>query len=253
MGIARVSAAPPPVRLENLTLSHARHPAVHHLSGAFAPGSLTAVTGPNGAGKTTLLRAIAGLHRADEGRIDLGGLGPGEVALLPQASGLDRGFPLDCLETVGFGHFRQAGVLRALTGAERARARQALAAVGLSGFEGRPVQALSAGQFQRLLFARLIVQDAPVILLDEPFNAVDERTEAELMALIRTWHAEGRTVVAVLHDLDLVLAAFPQTLLLAREAIAWGPTAQALSPANRRRARLAREAWEERAELCRAA
>jgi zinc/manganese transport system ATP-binding protein len=112
------------------------------------------------------------------------------------------------------------------------------------------VGSLSAGQLQRLLFARLLVQDADILLLDEPFNAVDAKTAADLLRLIRQWHGEGRTVIAVLHDLDLVAREFPETLLLARDLIAWGPTAQALSPANRLQARRMAEGWVEEAEAC---
>ncbi|MGC5230959.1 ATP-binding cassette domain-containing protein, partial [Klebsiella pneumoniae] len=84
------------------------------------------------------------------------------------------------------------------------RAVQALAAVGLDGFAGRPVSSLSVGQFQRVLFARILLQDAEVILLDEPFNAIDARTTGDLLRIISAWHAERRTVIAVLHDHDQV-------------------------------------------------
>jgi zinc/manganese transport system ATP-binding protein len=235
------------IRLDNLTLSHGRRAAVHHVSGSFAPGSLTAIVGPNGAGKSTLLRAIAGLHRPDEGALATPRDG---IALLPQVAAVDRAFPISCLDVVQFGHWARAGAFRAIRSAERARSIQALAAVGLEGFERRPVGSLSVGQFQRVLFARLLVQDAPVILLDEPFNALDARTIADLLGLVRRWHGEGRTVVAVLHDIALVEREFPETLLLAREAIAWGPTADALSPANRMRARMMAEAWMDDAEAC---
>jgi len=235
------------IRLDNLTLSHGRRAAVHHVSGSFAPGSLTAIVGPNGAGKSTLLRAIAGLHRPDEGALATPRDG---IALLPQVVAVDRAFPISCLDVVQFGHWARAGAFRAIRPAERARSIQALAAVGLEGFERRPVGSLSVGQFQRVLFARLLVQDAPVILLDEPFNALDARTIHDLLALVRRWHGEGRTVVAVLHDIALVEREFPETLLLAREAIAWGPTAEALSPANRLRARMMAEAWMDDAEAC---
>jgi len=242
---------PPPISLRDLTCVHARRPAVHHLSGCFAPGSLTAVAGPNGAGKTTLLRTLAGLHKTYEGRIDRGGLAPHRIALLPQAGTLDRSFPVSCLEVVALGAWARLGAFRRLPDAAAAGTGAALREVGLAGFERRPVGTLSAGQFQRVLFARLAVQDAPVLLLDEPFNAVDARTAADLMALIRRWHGEGRTIVAVLHDLDLVAREFPDTLLLAREKIAWGPTDRALSAENRLRARLAAEAWSEDAVVCR--
>jgi zinc/manganese transport system ATP-binding protein len=122
--------------------------------------------------------------------------------------------------------------------------------VGLRGFEGRGVGSLSAGQFQRLLFARLLVQDAPVLLLDEPFTALDERTATDMLALLRRWHGEGRTVIAVLHDLELVRREFPATLLLARDCIAWGETAAALAPANRMRARHMAEHWAADAQGC---
>jgi zinc/manganese transport system ATP-binding protein len=230
------------IRLHDLTLCHDRRPAVRHLSGRFAPGSLTAIVGPNGAGKSTLLRALAGLHRPQSGRIE--GIGA-RLALLPQQAAIDRSFPVSCLDLVLMGLWAETGAFRRIPRDGRARAAQALASVGLGGFEARPIGSLSAGQFQRVLFARLLLQDAPVILLDEPFNALDARTTADLLGVVRRWHGEGRTVIAVLHDLDLVARDFPETLLLAREGLGWGPTASVLTAANRLRARMMAEAWAE--------
>ena len=238
---------PATVALRNVTVAHAGRPAVHHVSGEFAPGSLTALVGPNGAGKSTLLRAIAGLHAPIEGRIEAG---PGQVALLPQQAGLDRSFPIACLDVVLFGLWNVAGAFGQVSSAQRHRAGDALAAVGLSGFAARPVGSLSAGQFQRLLFARLLLQDAPVLLLDEPFTALDERTAADMLALLRRWHGEGRTIIAVLHDMDLVRREFPRTLLLARDCLAWGETGSVLSVENRLRARRMAEAWSTDAGHC---
>ena len=152
------------------------------------------------------------------------------------------------IETILLGHWRRIGWARAATRQLRERAQRALAAVGLEGFERRPIETLSAGQFQRVLFARLIVQDAELILLDEPLAAVDWRTSEDLLRLIVSWHREGRTVAAVLHDLDQVRAYFPETLLLARECVAWGPTREVLMPQNLRRARHTSEAWSGAAE-----
>jgi zinc/manganese transport system ATP-binding protein len=239
---------PPEIRVADLTLCHGRRPAVHHLSGRFAPGSLTAVVGPNGAGKSTLLRALAGLHHASEGRIERPR--DARLALLPQGSALDRGFPIACLDVVLLGLWSETGAFRGVPRDGRQRAEAALAAVGLSGFARRAVGSLSAGQFQRLLFARLLLQDAPVILLDEPFNALDERTAADLLALVRRWHGEGRTIIAVLHDLPLVEREFPETLLLARDCLGWGPTGEVLTAANRLRARSMAEGWAAEAEAC---
>lgn len=238
------------IRLANLVLSHERHPAVHHVSGTFASGSLTAIVGPNGAGKTTLLRALAGLHRPDEGSIDLDGLARTDIGLLPQASQLDRAFPLTCHDVVALGLTGRAGALRAMGTDMLAAADRALRRVGLAGFARRPIGSLSTGQFQRVLFARLIAQDPAVVLLDEPFTALDSRTASDLLNVVLSWHMAGKTVIAVLHDIDLVRRAFPQTLLLARELIAWGTTEQALSAANRLRARQLSEAWSEDAEIC---
>ena len=244
-GVGVVNAAgvrPPAIRVEGLGCRFGAQPALTGLSGSFAPGSLTAGVGPNGAGKTTLLRSLAGLHPGHAGRIDRGGLAGRDIALLPQASRLDRSFPVTCGEVVALGAWGEMGAFGAGPADLGARVQAALEQVGMAGFAGRLVGALSAGQFQRVLFARLIVQDAPVLLLDEPTASVDARTEADLVALIRAWHGQGRTVIVVLHDLELVRALCPETLLLAGETVAWGPTAGVLSAENRMRARLLAEA-----------
>lgn len=243
--------ANPLIRLTDLTLGYRRHPAVHHLSGGFREGSLTAVVGPNGAGKSTLLKAIVGALRPLDGRVALHGLTAADIAYLPQQAEIERDFPIDVLDTVLLGHWRRVGLFRSIGSALTRQAGEALAAVGLSGFERRPIAALSAGQFQRVLFARLLLQDARLILLDEPFTAIDARTTADLLGVVRRWHGERRTVVAVLHDLEQVRSHFPDTLLLAREPIAWGRTADALAPANLVRARAMAESWDDKAALCR--
>jgi zinc/manganese transport system ATP-binding protein len=246
----------PAIRLADVTVSYARHPAVHHVTGSFAPGSMTAIVGPNGAGKSTLLRAVAGLASSPggsvrtEGRIDRGGLDPRALAYLPQQAALDRGFPIACRDLVATGLWPKLGAFAAIPADGRARAEAALDAVGLVGFAARPIGSLSAGQFQRALFARMLLQDAPVLLLDEPFTALDSRTTADLLALLARWHDESRTIIAVLHDLDMVREHFPQCLLLARDPIAWGPTGQVLTAENRLRARRMAERWEERAGVC---
>lgn len=239
------------LRLHDLTLGYERHPAVHHLGGELAIGSLTAVVGPNGAGKSTLLKGIMGLLRPLTGRVEWWpGGGPHLAAWLPQQAELERSFPITVEEAVALGLWRQVGAWRAVTAPLRRRVAQTLATVGLDGFARREVGSLSGGQFQRLLFARLLLQEAPLILLDEPFTAIDERTTTDLLALVAHLHAERRTVVAVLHDLEQVRRHFPRTLLLAREAVAWGATAEVLTPQNLTRARELQEAWDERAAVC---
>ncbi len=232
------------IRLEDVGCRYRQAWAVEAVSGGFAPGSLTAVVGPNGAGKTTLLRAIAGVHPVAAGRIDRGGLAANAIALLPQASRMDRSFPLSCADVVALGAWPRMGAFAALKAGDARRVLAALARVGLADVGDRLVGALSVGQFQRLLWARLLVQDAPVLLLDEPVAGVDVASEAIFQDMLAEWQREGRTVIAVLHDLDLVLRRFPQTLLLARRMIAWGETGQVLSAANRQRARLSLDPWD---------
>ena len=202
-----------PITFDQVELRHGGRVILNGLSGVLPPASLTAVTGPNGAGKTTLLRAIAGLHPVSAGRIDLGGRTRTGIALLAQGSHLDRTFPVTCLDVVALAAPR-LGQLRSIGRDGLAAARAALDRVGLAGFENRRIHTLSSGQFQRVLFARTIVQDASLILLDEPFTAIDDATTNALLSVIQQWHAQGRIVVAVLHDMDLVRRHFPRTLTL---------------------------------------
>jgi zinc/manganese transport system ATP-binding protein len=238
------------IRFDDVTLGYGRHPAVHHLKGEFAGGSLTAVVGPNGAGKSTLLKGIAGALRPLDGRIELSGGARTRIAYLPQAAEIDRSFPLPIYDLVAMGLWARTGFLGGIGKADRVRVDQALAAVGLTGFERRPIATLSGGQMQRALFARLLLQDAAVILLDEPFTAIDAKTTADLLDLVRRWHDERRTVVAVLHDLETVKRIFPETLLIARTPVAWGETGEVLSPENLLKARRMVEAFDPHAHVC---
>src|SRR5215470_11476083 len=225
------------LRFHNLTLGYDRHPAVHHLDGAIESGALMAVVGPNGAGKSTLFKGIVGLIKPLAGRIQRGDPNPQNVAYLPQAAEIDRTFPINVYDMVSMGLWRRAGSFGGIDRGARSSIEQAIAAVGLSGFEDRAIATLSGGQMQRMLFARLLLQDARVIVLDEPFNAVDAKTSADLVALVQRWHREGRTILVASHDLDLVKTTFPQTLLLAREPVAWGPTGEVLTADNLLKAR----------------
>jgi len=248
MAPAKAASPASPIGLHNLTLGYDRHPAVHHLSLSVAPGSLVALVGPNGAGKSTLIKALAGQLRPISGA--LSGLAGQRIAWLPQHNGLDPSFPIDVRRMVAMGLWHRVGALGRFSAEHRRLCDQALAAVGLTGFESRGLDTLSGGQLQRALFARLILQDAPVVLLDEPFAAVDNRTSADLLALLHRWQHQGKTVIVVLHDLAQVRAHFPLSLLLARELVAFGPTAEVLTDAHWARARRMHEAFDENAPLC---
>lgn len=232
----------------DLTLGYNSHPAVHHLSGTVRRGSLTAVVGSNGSGKSTLMKGIVGVLKPMAGSCTVAS--GQKIAYLPQQSELDRSFPARVVDLVSLGLWPKRGLLGRHTGEDQANVSRALLAVGLGGFEKRPIDTLSGGQLQRALFARVLLQDADIILLDEPFNAIDAKTVSDLIGLIKHWHGENRTVMVVVHDLDLVRQHFPETLLLARKPVAWGASRETLMPANLLQARQFHEAWEENADWC---
>jgi len=238
------------LQFHDVTLGYDRHPAVHHLTGEVAAGALLAIVGPNGAGKSTLFRGIAGILKPLAGSIVTGDLDIRDIAYLPQTVDIDRSFPISVFDLVGTGLWRSTGFFGGMGKPAREKIAQALAAVGLNGFENRPIGTLSGGQMQRMLFARVLLQDARLIVLDEPFNAIDARTSADLLALVRRWHAEKRTVLAALHDMDIVRANFPETLLLARGQVAWGSTAEVLTAENLLEARRMCEAFDDTAAAC---
>jgi zinc/manganese transport system ATP-binding protein len=238
----------PALVFRDLTLGYGAHPAVHHLSGSVETGSLTAVVGANGSGKSTLMKGIVGVLKPMDGEI--ANVRGARIAYLPQQSELDRTFPARVSDLVSLGLWPRRGLLGRYRPEDKETVARALSAVGLENFDKRPIDTLSGGQLQRALFARVLVQDAEIILLDEPFNAIDAKTLVDLVALIKRWHGEKRTIMVVVHDLNLVREHFPETLLLARQPVAWGETAEALKAENLLRARRFDEAWHEDAPWC---
>lgn len=246
--MAHTHSSPTCLRFEDLTLGYGPHPAVHRLSGAVDHGDLLAIVGPNGSGKSTLLKGIVGSLTPMAGACEhVDGC---RLAYLPQQADIDTTFPATVFDLVKLGLWPMRGLLGRITQADRQAIARALEAVGLGGFEKRTIDTLSGGQLQRALFARVLLQDADLILLDEPFNAIDTKTVDDLVSVIERWHAEKRSVIAVMHDLDLVRDHFPNALLLSREPIAWGPTAEVLKAENLLKARRFNAAWDEDAPWC---
>jgi zinc/manganese transport system ATP-binding protein len=225
------------VDLKDVSVAYGARLAVTGITGRFAPASLTAVVGPNGAGKSSLLKAIAGILPLRSGTIRSTAGNKCDVAYLPQQVDIERTFPISVGELVALGAWRIFGAFRRPPDAVFDRVAEAAASAGLEGLLDRPVESLSVGEFQRALFGRLLLQDAPVILLDEPFAALDDHTTEDLLRVVLHWHQAGRTVIAVLHDLDQVRAHFPTALLLARSCIGWGDTASVVTEENLVRAR----------------
>ncbi len=245
-GLAMTAA----IDFQNLTLGYDRHPAIHHLHTKIAEGSLTTIVGPNGAGKSTLLKGVVGSLAPMEGKVSFGSLGREDIAYLPQQSDIDRSFPLTVVELVALGLRHEIGAFGRFKNHHRDRVASAISAVGLIGLESRLIDSLSGGQMQRALFARLLLQDAKLVLLDEPFTSIDSRSMTDLIDLVRHWHSEGRTVIAVLHDTETVRAHFPQTMMLARELVSHGPTENVLTAENQFPARQMCEACSGPPHIC---
>lgn len=240
--------------LENITVSYRRFPAVHHISATFQAGESWAICGPNGAGKSTLLQAIMGLTPVNSGRVVLNGMTLQDIAYMPQLSQIDRSQPLSVFELVAMGLWYEIGFFSGLSKTQKERVYQALERVRMEMFAHRFINELSNGQFQRVLLARVLVQNAKFLLLDEPFNAIDEQTAHELSNILDSCCQQGQGVIAVLHNNDFVLRHFSHTLLMAREMIASGKTHQVLTPEYLKRSALFRqdsideEAWCEEKE-----
>ncbi|HAX91350.1 MAG TPA: ABC transporter [Rhodospirillaceae bacterium] len=212
------------VTFKDVGYRYGAHRVLHDISGVFHAGSLTAIAGPNGAGKSTLLKIIAGVFSPKEGTIIIAPELAGKIGYLPQGSAMERDYPISVRQAVSTGLWPSMGSTPSLNGAANEKITAALAEVGLQGFEETQIGELSGGQFQRLLFARLILQDPQLILLDEPFAAIDAPTIAQLIQLIMRWHSEGRTIICVLHDLLLIRKYFPESFLLAGKCMGRGHT-----------------------------
>ena len=242
------------LRVAGLRKKYKSRTVVHDVGFEVGSGEVVGLLGPNGAGKTTCFYMIVGLVTADGGEINLDG------KAITHA-------PIHARARLGLSYLPQEmSVFRKLTVSENiqavlelqrmprdqieARLEELLEELGIAHLRDSAALALSGGERRRCEIARALATAPQLILLDEPFAAVDEATVDALMALVQVWHAQGRTVLAVLHDLALVRRAFPQTLLLAREAVACGPTATVLTPTNLARTRGMVEAFDDHAAAC---
>ncbi len=214
----------PLVTLENVTVQYGPHKALQDVSGQFGTGTLTAVAGPNGAGKSTLLKLIAGILKPSKGTIFIAPEIKGRVGYLPQSSAIARDYPLNVMQAACTGLWPEIGNAGALSASKKERVRAALKEVGLEGLETRQIGELSGGQFQRLLFARLMLQEPELFLLDEPFAAIDAETTAKLIQILIEAHQKGRTIICVLHDLLLIRKYFPESFVLAGKCMGRGHT-----------------------------
>ncbi|WP_299618582.1 metal ABC transporter ATP-binding protein [Pelagibius sp.] len=195
-------------------------------------GDVLAVVGHNGSGKSTLIKTLLGALPPLAGALRWPAGRPQRIAYLGQRTEFDSRFPIRVRDLAAMGAWSGLGFLGRVDDECRARIESALERTGTAKIADMPLHKLSAGQLQRALFARTMVQDAPLILLDEPFTAIDQTTEAALLSLINSWAAEGRSVILVLHDLSAVLQHCTSALLLGDGRALFGGPKETLTPRN---------------------
>ncbi len=227
------------IEVMDLTVAYRHTPVLWDVDLAVPAGTLAAVVGPNGAGKTTLIKAIQGLVKPAAGRVRVFGepyrQQRRQVGYVPQRGSVDWDFPTDVLDVVMMGLYGALGWLRRPGKRQREAALRALEQVGMADLAGRQISQLSGGQQQRVFLARALVQDAQLYLMDEPFQGVDATTERAIVALLKRMNAQGKTVVAVHHDLQTVPSYFDWAALLNVRKVASGPVDEVFTPENLRR------------------
>jgi zinc/manganese transport system ATP-binding protein len=197
------------LHLRELQIGYERHAICGPLNLHVPKGALIALLGPNGAGKSTLLRTLAGELRPFSGSFQ--GASHQTIAYLPQLSGLLANAPVNVRDVVTMGLWAKLGSFGKPCSHDLAAIDLAIDQVGLSDFAHVTIGELSGGQIQRALFARLAVQDCDVLLLDEPFTALDHDSQNDLLSIMKKWHQSGKTIIAAVHDQD-VAGRFPQWL-----------------------------------------
>jgi len=220
------------IQIQNLTVAYGPTIALENISGTIKPNALIALFGPNGGGKSTFVSVLASLMKPTAGAITHQCRTTCYPAYLPQQSTMHRHFPITVREAIAMGLWLQTGPFRAITPENQEKIDQALERVGLQAYDKRLIGTLSGGQFQRMLFARIILEDSSLIILDEPFTAIDLQTSETLLQLIQEWHKAGKTILVVLHDLEMARRYFDEAILLSRTCIGWGKTEDVLTDQN---------------------
>ncbi|MGI9111176.1 MAG: metal ABC transporter ATP-binding protein [Gaiellaceae bacterium] len=227
------------IEVTDMTVAYGEKPVLWDVDLEVRKGVLMAIVGPNGAGKTTLIRAVLGLVKPAAGQALVHGKPYANqrslVAYVPQRGSVDWDFPTSVLDVVLMGRYGRIGWVRRPGRDDREAAREALEQVGMSDLAGRQISQLSGGQQQRVFLARALVQHAEVYFMDEPFQGVDATTEKAIVELLRALREQGKTVVAVHHDLQTVPEYFDEVTLLNVRRIASGPVDEVFTDENLRR------------------
>ena len=226
------------IEVEKLCVDYNGTVALYDADLSLPPGCICGLVGMNGAGKSTLFKALTGFVRPSHGRIRINGLPvlaaqeDQAVAYVPQSEGIDCNFPISVWDVVMMGRYGSMNVLRWPRQSDRVAVRDALQRVDLLELARRPIGALSGGQRKRAFLARAIAQRASVLLLDEPFNGVDVRTEQLRAQLFLQFRQEGRTILISTHDLSHIRDFCDLVVLINRTVLAYGDTSEVFTPEN---------------------
>lgn len=226
------------IRLQNLVVGYQGVPLLKKpISGIFGSGSLTALIGENGVGKSTLLKTICGILPPIGGEVQFSSDSVKKsISWLPQRTDIDCSFPISVFDVVAMGCWPKSAVYSPLKDEDIERIFLALKRVRIASLADRALDRLSSGQIQRMLFARLLVQNTDIMVMDEPFTGTDNQTQDELIRLVVELNRSGRTVITVLHNLEIVARFFPDTLVITSHYSNWGSTSTVLElgPFDRR-------------------
>lgn len=227
------------IEVHDLTVAYGSQPVLWDVDVDFPAGKLIAIVGPNGAGKSTLLKSILGLVKPITGWVKVFGESYRKrrswVGYVPQRESVDWDFPTSALDVVTMGRYGAVGWLRRPGRAHREAALRCLEHVGIRELADRQISQLSGGQQQRVFLARALAQEARLYLMDEPFAGVDATTERAILELLHELKQEGRTVIAVHHDLQTVADYFDHVVLLNMRLVAAGPVATTFTDENLQR------------------
>lgn len=222
--------------IDNLTVSYQGQKALTNISLTIPAGKITGIIGPNGAGKSTFLKGMLGLIKTDSRAVSLGSqpidLQKKKIAYVEQRSALDLSFPINVLEVVLLGTYPKLGLMKRPKKEDKAKALAALQTVQLEAFAKRQIGELSGGQLQRVFIARVLAQDADVIVLDEPFVGIDMTSEKVIMDILKQLKEAGKTIVIVHHDLHKVTHYFDDVIILKNHLIAAGPVVTTFTNKN---------------------
>lgn len=224
------------IQINNLSVCYQGMMALNNISLTIPAGKITGIIGPNGAGKSTFLKGMLGLVQAESSSIQIGSSNLKEekkrIAYVEQRSLLDLSFPINVLEVVLLGSYPKLGLLKRPGKQEKNEALNALETVQLADFEKRQIGELSGGQLQRVFIARVLMQNADIIILDEPFVGIDMTSEKVIIDILKQLRDRGKTIIIVHHDLHKVSYYFDELIILNKELIANGPVSTTFTNRN---------------------